>query len=437
MKKTFNKLFLLLIFVFCFFVELNSVEASDYFKLCEYDIAANGDITSGNVKIYYDSFTDKFKFDYNFKIAVVSNKLEVIFGGQAKTEYKNAYGYNGCKDVPSSDFVLDGANQSIRICVKSPEGNNKYAPYVRFEGVKKNLGLLTSGTCPKFVDYTAESWSDKSTRKRICFGEKEDTCSDKLGKTWDDHGSKNAWQENNAGDPIIERMKEEIITATANVANIDIDNISNKNKEMCVGSNLYDKYIGVKLDDMYTGMRKVTGSGDDIKFYVYDEKNLKFSVGNKFFNKDGEVDGLIKAIEEKFDDVDTKCAAEGITKVGAVKQANTEKALVAVSVVHGSNQSIFGETIENCTSIKGTAFYKQLQKFFSIIKIATPILTIVLIMKDMISAVVAGKEDDMKKAQKNSIIRLIVGVCIFLLPTLINVIVSLVDEISGGTCDIK
>lgn len=116
------------------------------------------------------------------------------------------------------------------------------------------------------------------------------------------------------------------------------------------------------------------------------------------------------------------------------KNKRDDKAAVGVT---GNSETLVGDAITDCKSITSTAFYKQLQKFFSIIKIATPILTIVLIMKDMVSAVVAGKDDDMKKAQKHAVIRLIVGVCIFLLPTLINVIVSLVDEVSGGTCGIK
>ena len=56
----------------------------------------------------------------------------------------------------------------------------------------------------------------------------------------------------------------------------------------------------------------------------------------------------------------------------------------------------------------------------------------------MFKAVVASKEDEMKKAQKTLVKRVIIGIAIFLLPVLINAIMSLADMIweNYGSCGI-
>ncbi|MBQ4634760.1 MAG: hypothetical protein IJB71_05380 [Bacilli bacterium] len=56
------------------------------------------------------------------------------------------------------------------------------------------------------------------------------------------------------------------------------------------------------------------------------------------------------------------------------------------------------------------------------IRIAIPILLIIMGMFDMGKAIVAKKEDDVKKAQSLLVKKIIVGVIVFLLPYLVNFI---------------
>ena len=46
---------------------------------------------------------------------------------------------------------------------------------------------------------------------------------------------------------------------------------------------------------------------------------------------------------------------------------------------------------------------------------------------DLFKAVIAGKEDEMKKAQRTFIKRVIIGVCVFLVPVIINAIIWLAN----------
>ena len=67
-----------------------------------------------------------------------------------------------------------------------------------------------------------------------------------------------------------------------------------------------------------------------------------------------------------------------------------------------------------------------------VIRTATPILMVVLITVDMVKAMASSKEDEMKHAQQNAIKRILIGVIIFFVPTLINLLLNIVDGFSGG-----
>ena len=95
--------------------------------------------------------------------------------------------------------------------------------------------------------------------------------------------------------------------------------------------------------------------------------------------------------------------------------------------------------VNSCEDLLGSELIEKLKEIFIGLRIAAPILTVVLVSKDIVVAVGAGKEDDMKKAQKNMIKRLIILVAIMFLPTIVNVVLSLIAS-SGGdlytTCGI-
>lgn len=62
-----------------------------------------------------------------------------------------------------------------------------------------------------------------------------------------------------------------------------------------------------------------------------------------------------------------------------------------------------------------------------------PALVILLGTIDFFKAVVAGKEDSMKKAQTTFIKRVVIGVCVFLVPFFVNVIMGLADYVWENT----
>ena len=63
-----------------------------------------------------------------------------------------------------------------------------------------------------------------------------------------------------------------------------------------------------------------------------------------------------------------------------------------------------------------------------VFKIAIPIIIIIFGMIDLGKAVVASKDDEIKKSVKSLVMRAIAGVIIFFIPTIIGAIFSLVAE---------
>jgi hypothetical protein len=88
--------------------------------------------------------------------------------------------------------------------------------------------------------------------------------------------------------------------------------------------------------------------------------------------------------------------------------------------------------LTTCQDLLGAEVVDFLKYAFIGMRFAAPVLAIVLIAKDIITAAASGKEDDMKKAQKNMIKRLIILVVIMFLPTIIDIILGLISSASSG-----
>lgn len=75
-----------------------------------------------------------------------------------------------------------------------------------------------------------------------------------------------------------------------------------------------------------------------------------------------------------------------------------------------------------------------LQKILNYIKIAGPILVVLLSALDFIKAVASSDENVFKKAQNRLVIRLIAALALFLVPTLVTLLLGLINGITDPTC---
>ena len=88
-----------------------------------------------------------------------------------------------------------------------------------------------------------------------------------------------------------------------------------------------------------------------------------------------------------------------------------------------------------CNDGKVARTFKFIGLMFFVAKILVPAIIIIVGIVDLVKVITSGKEEEMKKHVKNLGIRVIIGVLIFLLPSIINAIYGVASDLvsDGGT----
>lgn len=96
---------------------------------------------------------------------------------------------------------------------------------------------------------------------------------------------------------------------------------------------------------------------------------------------------------------------------------------------------------DNCSQLIDTqtegSFGWLLQKLLNYIKIAGPILVVLLSALDFIKAIASSEEDAFKKAQSRLVIRLVAALALFLVPTFVELLLGLINGINDPSCGLK
>lgn len=87
-----------------------------------------------------------------------------------------------------------------------------------------------------------------------------------------------------------------------------------------------------------------------------------------------------------------------------------------------------------CTSEAGYRLFGIAGYALNIIQIAVPIILIIMGTIDLVRALVAQKNDQMKKAQSTLIKRVIIGVVIFFVPMAIKFVVGMLGDKMNSPC---
>ena len=88
------------------------------------------------------------------------------------------------------------------------------------------------------------------------------------------------------------------------------------------------------------------------------------------------------------------------------------------------NDTLFGDPNDSTTP----SMAYLLSQLMLYIKIIVPILIIVLGSIDLFKAVISSNEDEMKKAQKKFVKRIIAGVCVFFIPAFVNLLMNVLNN---------
>ena len=99
-------------------------------------------------------------------------------------------------------------------------------------------------------------------------------------------------------------------------------------------------------------------------------------------------------------------------------------------------KTIFVERETSSGEIVYTELGQAVDDLFTLIKVITPIIVIALSTMDYIKAIASSNADDMKKANQRTIKRLIVGLIVFFLPFLLEILFELFGLYDLSTCGV-
>ena len=100
------------------------------------------------------------------------------------------------------------------------------------------------------------------------------------------------------------------------------------------------------------------------------------------------------------------------------------------------------DNIDECDAILGSTQDEEsvawlLQQVLNYIRILGPILVVILSSMDFAKSIMANDDDSMKKVQKKLMIRLILAVALFLVPTLVTVLLNIFGITTNETCGLQ
>lgn len=88
----------------------------------------------------------------------------------------------------------------------------------------------------------------------------------------------------------------------------------------------------------------------------------------------------------------------------------------------------------NCSCLVMPAV-SLIKKFIDIVKIAVPIMLIIFGIIELARAMMSPDEAAMKKAQGSFIKKLIAAVCVFLVPTILNIVTGIIAKGTNGAVE--
>lgn len=229
------------------------------------------------------------------------------------------------------------------------------------------------------------------------------------------------------GDKITYCTKTNKVKATKNkvtVAFIEQNGVKTAKLTSTSGAEQILKYGGAVTID---GVIFTVGDSSAKKYW---SKKCTDDLPMYFRAKDGDQKTLI--IETtKPDDSNDGSYAPAESKYNDGGKSFTNKA-----TLEGLNQKY-----DSCSQLIDTqtdgSFGWLLQKLLNYIKIAGPILVVLLSALDFIKAIASSEEDAFKKAQSRLVIRLVAALALFLVPTFVELLLGLINGINDPSCGLK
>ena len=213
--------------------------------------------------------------------------------------------------------------------------------------------------------------------------------------------------------------------------------IENGKYHLCTDENCVEVYAG------QPGFKWDLNNGQIISgdlIYKYDEKSEEDYKNNKikkyFFYRDDN-DNYVLCKTEK---ICITYSFEELARMGAIIESDSKISFGDSSIPEAigretyyykglnseNNNKIPEPTTDYCTKLKEPL--KFIGQIVLIIKILIPVLIIAFGMLDFFRAIIGSKDDEIKKSMKSLVMRVLSGVIIFFIPTIVSAIFSLISD---------
>ena len=176
------------------------------------------------------------------------------------------------------------------------------------------------------------------------------------------------------------------------------------------------------------------------------DKRMQDNLDAKFKEVYGDVHGTEKITRMNVADAAEEYAKLFATAIKYIKKnevltGEAETLIISLEENYTKMTKDFGaEIIISCDDLIDDDLRNKIGSYFNIIKIAVPIILIFFGIIEFSKAIFAGDEEQMKKAQKNFIIRLGIAVIFFLTPTIVDFLLGIANKvwntIEPGSCGI-
>lgn len=441
MKKKINILYIILTIILCFTINPNRINAA---MTCKYE---NQDNTNGKKYLItltqHDDGTIKAEGRYvNYQI----RKEDMDYVSPKKIEFSPSK-YIEPKEIPS-DLSDNDNHWDDRVTQKDVSGRKCTRYSRRYTDYKKVNGVKIYNHCPRYVN--VEDFNDKIQDKLVFYSlqfaitdcknsdnnKLDDNSGKGSGKQYYEEFHKNTNQnickiailteeKTNVSEKKIEEEKKEELAE----AGVNSECPYYKNKSSTTQTNVVvekfdnsEPYIQIKdyIDYMYTN--QLTDNDSTAPFKIDKELINKFSNGcvEKFYlNKKENI--------YKLNDDDDSHDEYTLDKKEVVEITEEEKKSYTKREIKIKNKNI-----DNCKDLIGDDGIDLINEIMNVIKIVVPILLLVFGIIDFLKATFAGSEDDMSKAKKDFMKRLIAAVVVFLTPILINFLLEVANNVWGN-----
>ena len=197
-----------------------------------------------------------------------------------------------------------------------------------------------------------------------------------------------------------------------------------------------DNKTGITLSAIYQGSREANNNPSCPKYLIMRSTDNFKSYGAFASQSEIEAQKFVEASNQK----GFKTWYLGHTKKDAsgnvVEITEKEYWNEFSGFVEGESVADFGAVV-TCTDLFGSpsdenSLAYMINTVLGYVRVIVPILVITFGLFDLGKAVIASKEDEMKKAQATFIKRVIIGVVVFFVPFVVNIVMELADMVWEG-----